>query len=264
MPLLDSIGFWLLIAVCIAVGAALLPYVLAPILVFFATKIAARPELEEFYLEDPDVPRLVMDFVDDTLEDMERDGFAVLGAYYLGTLVANVRSFMILVGKRQTRDLAMIAVTYAEGGGVSSRQMHVEYSAVFADGSVDTNNMEELSAFLPAPGHVTHTFPWVRDARRLYRIHQALVARERPGQEKVWPVGDDPAAYLEANLAESLARQVPNGCLSPSGPKHYRLTVSTALRATYQNLWPFKGIAKARRRRRGEALLQTLRLTRDS
>src|SRR5262249_30316669 len=154
-----------------------------------------------------------------TLDEMERDGFAVLGAYYLGTLVANVRSFMILVGKRQTRDLAMIAVTYGEGGGVTTRQMHVEYSAVFADGgSVNTNNTQELGAFPRAPGHATYQFPWVGAPRRLYRIHQALVERDRPGQERKWPVGDDPADYLEEVLAASLARQVPNGCLSPSGP----------------------------------------------
>ena len=62
-------------------------------------------------------------------------------------------------------------------------------------------------------------------------------------------VGDDPGDYLEAALEASLARQVPNGCLRPGGPKHYRLTFSTAFRVVYLNLWPFKSMAKARRRR---------------
>lgn len=258
MPVLDSYGPWIWIAPCIVLGLLLLPYVLGPVLVFVATKINARPRLEEFFLEDPDVPRLVLRYVDDVLEEMEEDGFAVLGAYYLDTLVANVRSFLILVGKKQTRDLALIAVMYADGVGTRLQQAHVEFSAVFPEGSVDVNNSEELSAFRPAPGHVTYSLPWVKSVRRLYRIHQAAVRRDRPEQERAWPVGDDPGDYLERSLAASLARQVPNGCLRPSGATHYRLTISTALRVTWQNLWPFKWLVQARRRRRGEALLREL------
>lgn len=265
MPILDSLDPWILIAPAVILGIVLLPYLLGPVFVFFATRIAARPELEEFYLEDPDVPRLVLDYVDDVLEELEQDGFGVLGAYYLGTLIANVQSYLILVGKQQTRDLALIAVMYAQGAGARLQQTHVEFSAVFEDGgSVDANNSEELSAFWPSPGHTIYAFPWVQNVRRLYRIHQALVKRDRPDDKRVWPVGDDPTAYLEQNLAEGLARQVPNGCLSPSGPKHYRLTLLATLRVTYQNLWPFNWIVKARRRRKGEALLRELNLARSS
>src|SRR5690348_14090448 len=101
MPVLDSFGPWVWITPAVVLGLLLLPYVLGPVLVYFATKVNARPRLEEFFLEDPDVPRLVLNYVDDVLEEMEEDGFAVLGAYYLDTLVANVRSFLILAGRKQ-------------------------------------------------------------------------------------------------------------------------------------------------------------------
>jgi hypothetical protein len=260
MSLLDSIGPWIWIAPCLVLGLLSLPYVMGPVLVWLFTRISARPTLEEFYLEDPSIPRRVLDYVDDTLEDVERDGFAVLGAFYLETLVANVRSFLVLIGKQQTQELALLAVTYAQGGvGVQLQQTHVEFSTCFAgDGSIDTNNSEELGAFLPVPGHVTYSFPWISNVRRLYRIHRAIVRRQRPDDERRWPVGDDPAAYLEGNLAEALARQVPVGCLRPASGGKYRLSVGSAFRITYQNLWPFKAIAKARRRSRGEKLLREL------
>ena len=257
----DSNGLWVLIGVAVLLGIFVLPYVLGPVLIYFTMKVSGRPTLKEFYLEDPRVPRDTWEYVDDTLEEIERDGFAVLGAYFLGTLVPNVRSFVVLIGKQQTRELGLIAVTYGEAGLARMRQRHVEFSTSFsAGGCVDTSNAEELSAFLPVPGRVANQLPWIRDVRRLYRIHRTVADRERRGAERAWKVGDDPAAYLEANLAEELARQVPTGCLRRDASGDYRPTVKSAVRIAFQNLWPFSMIAKARRRSRGEKLLRELQV----
>src|SRR5262249_8075043 len=113
-PLFDSIGPWALIAVAVLLGIFVLAYVLGPMVIYFTMKVSGRPTLKECYLEDPRVPRDTWEYVEDTLEEIERDGFAVLGAYFLGTLVPNVRSFVVLIGKQQTRELGLIAVTYGE------------------------------------------------------------------------------------------------------------------------------------------------------
>src|SRR4051794_2191071 len=152
--LFDEYGLWLLLTLAILFGITLIPYAMLPLLVYFTTRISGRPEVEEFFLEDPDVPRAVLRYVDDALEDLERDGFAVLGAFYVSTLVANVRTFAVLVGKQDTKDLAMIAVVYADGMGVQMKQSHVEFSTSFAEGgAVDTSNIQEVNVFARPPGH---------------------------------------------------------------------------------------------------------------
>jgi hypothetical protein len=253
----------MLIALAVLPCIFLFPYVFGPVLIYFTMKVSGRPTLKEFYLEDPKVPRDTWEFVEDVLEEIEQDGFAVLGAYFLGTLVPNVRSFVVLIGKQKTCEKGIIAVTYGEAGLARMREQHVEFSTSFADGGcVDTSNAEQLSAFLPVPGRVANQLSWIKDVRRLYRIHRAIAQRERPDAERTWKVGDDPAAYLEANLAEELARQVPNGCLRRDASGDYRATFRTAMRVAYQNLWPFSAIAKARRRSRGEKLLRELQVER--
>src|SRR4051794_15181468 len=91
--LFDSIGLLALVALGVLLCIFLVPYALGPVLIYFTMKVSGRPTLKEFYLEDPKVPRDTWEYVEDVLEEIERDGFAVLGAYFLGTLVPNVRSF---------------------------------------------------------------------------------------------------------------------------------------------------------------------------
>ena len=262
--LFDVTRPWVWLAlVAIPVLLLLLPYLAGPLFIYLGMKISGRPTLKEFYLEDPKVPRDTWEYVEDVLAELEPEGFAVLGAYFLNTLVANVRSFVVLIGKRSTCEVAVIAVTYGEAGLAKMRQRHVEFSTSFADGgAVNTLNSQELGAFLPVPGRVTYSLPMVRHPVRLYDVHRAVVRRDRPDGERIWKVGDDPEAYLEKALEDELARQVPVGCLRRSG-ENYRPTLSTAFRVALQSLWPFKSIALARRRRKAEKLLQELGLDSD-
>src|SRR5262245_59592573 len=114
--LIDWLGDWIWIAPLILVGFVLLPYLLGPVLIYFTMKISGRPRLKELFLKDPSIPRTVKKYVSETLAPLEEDeGFAVLGAYFLAS-VTNVRSFVVLICKEETRDMALLAVTYADAG----------------------------------------------------------------------------------------------------------------------------------------------------
>src|SRR5262249_40927536 len=133
MPLFDEIGDWIWVVPCVLLGLALLPYVLGPVLVYFTLKLSGDPQLEEFYLHQRSLPRAVRRYVNETVADVEEDGFAVMGAYFLAGFVTNVRSFVVLVGKEKTCDLAILAVTYAESPVEKMQQKHVEFLTPFGD-----------------------------------------------------------------------------------------------------------------------------------
>jgi hypothetical protein len=251
---------WLLLGLSVVAGLVLLPYVLGPVLIYFTLRISGKPVLEEFSLDHPDLPRDVKGYLSQKLQQVREDGFEPLGAYYLGALVSNVRSFLVLAGNRSAHDLALVAVTYTETArGVELQQQHIEYSTRFRDGTIiDTNNSEELSAWTPPPEQHVLSLPWIQDVRYLYRVHQAAVGHWCPGGIKEWRPGEDPGAYLREALVEEVARQVPKGYVYRDAAGDFRPTVKGAVLMTWKNLWPVPAIRKARRRRRGERLLREL------
>src|SRR5262245_37229432 len=126
------------------IGVLLLPYVVVPVLVYFRTRYNGRPTIEEFYLEDPSLPRDVLHYVESVLEDLEDDGLSVLGAFFIGTVVARVRQFAVLAGKQSTKETALISVVFAGGGlGVRVKHTYVEFGISFGESDrVRTNNMQ--------------------------------------------------------------------------------------------------------------------------
>jgi hypothetical protein len=154
-----------------------------------------------------------------------------------------------------------LAVTYAKVPGQSAQlqQKHIEYTTRFTDGSlVDTNNSEELGAFAPVETRHTVSLPWVKDVGRLYHIHQAVVDQVAAGKTKSWRDAD-PAVYFHEAMLEEMIVQLDTGYLfREPGDGDFRPTIKGAILMTYKNLWPITSLLKARRKRKGERLLQEL------
>jgi hypothetical protein len=254
---------WLLVGlVALLALPVLVPYGLGPILIYFTQKISGDPELEEFRLRDADVPGAVKRYLFPTIRQVEECGFEMLGAYYVGGLVTNVRSFLVLMGNRAARDLALLAVTYADSlEGSRLQQRHVEYSARLDNGTiVDTNNSQELTAFARVPEQKIVSLPWIEDVRRLYDIHQAAVEYYCPDAQREWHVDADPGDYLHDSLVRESLRQLETGYLYRDAAGDFRPTIKGAILMTYKSLWPITAVRRALRRRRGERLLRELQV----
>jgi hypothetical protein len=103
----------------------------------------------------------------------------------------------------------------------------------------------------------------VEEPARLYRLHQALVERERNSSGKILRVDEefngDAAAYLAASVVEDLEGQVGTGYFHRSEhEKSYRPTWKGVFIMTWQELWPFKAIRRARRDHKARQLLAEL------
>ncbi len=272
--------WWILLSVMI--GLVVVPYLLGPVLIYFTLRVSGYPALDEITLDSPVLPEPVKNYLLPTVRQMQADGFEVLGAYFAGSLVPNVQSFLVLMGNRAAKDTALLAVMYARVFAKHRlQQAHVEYCSRFTDGTVvDTNNSPELSAFAPLPWKHVYSLPWVEGPRQLYRIHRAAVEYLCPEKVKEWrvgaapetypphaaaaiatrPVGDDAGAYLCAALVEETSSQLGTGYLYRDSAGDFRPTLKGAVLMTYKNLWPFTALRRARRRRRGEQFLRQLRI----
>ncbi len=249
-----------LIILSVLGGLIVLPYAFGPMLIYFTLKISGNPELDELSLDDPTIPREVKNYVLPAIQQVKQDGFEVLGVYFIGSLVPNVRCFAVLLGNRPAQDKALLAATYAETpAGIKLQQTHIEYSTRFDDGTVvDTNNSEELSAFKRPPEQRIVSLPWVKDVRRLYRVHRAVIEREHSEKRKAWRLGADVAVFLREALIEENTKQLATGYLYRDAAGDFRPTVKGALMMTWKNLPPFTQILKARRNQAGQRLLQEL------
>jgi hypothetical protein len=258
---LPEIGlYFLLIGLAVLGGLLLLPYLLGPVLIYFTVRLSGNPVLEELSLDDPDLPRSAEKYLVPTVEQLEEEGFELLGVYFMDEFVPKVKNFFALLGKPSTRELVLAAVTYPKST-LGHHLRHVEFSTRMTDGTViDTSNSLELPAFKSVPRHHVVLLPWIRDVGELYRIHQAAVEYFSPGGTREWRVGDDPRGYFRQALLEEMAEQVETGYFYRDATGDFRPTLKGAILMTYKNLWPITAIRRALRRRRGERLLEKLRV----
>ena len=124
---------------------------------------------------------------------------------------------------------------------------------------MQTNNSSELGAFKKLPNEHTAKFWEIQDVRRLYQLHRWLLPRYSRNSRPVLLLdrdfGGDAVSYIsKIALEDSFTKQIPTGYLRRC-PEGFAPTIKGAMLMTWQELWPFKAIRRARCLRAANALL---------
>jgi hypothetical protein len=209
------------------------------------------------------LPADVDQFFHATSWALAQQGFTIVSGLFLPSQVENVVAALIFLVNRQEQDAAACMALHNKAPGMTKTMFHCEFMTRYKDGRViQTNNAEPLSAFPDPPQCVNSRFPTVRDAVQLYRLHQALCRRNGSGQKSLKldeQFGGDGLAYVADALIEELDEAVKAGYMRlDQAAGVYRPTVMGAIKMTYGELWPYKGVRLYRRARRERELLAEL------
>ena len=242
----------------------LIPFVLGPVIIYFTHKQAAIPELVPFTPGQTPLPASVDQFFSNACWALDAEGFKIVTGMFMPKQIENVIAGLVYVVDRQRRDSAIVVAIHAEPPGMLPfTQLHVEFVTRFKSGRlVQTANAQSLTAFPPPENSVNAFLPSVQDPRQLYYIHRAQVKLHGGGAKALRLDDDfhgDAVRYMQFALIEELDNACQAGYMQLDAARSvYRPTIKGACLMTWQELWPFKGIRLARRKRRERRLLEEL------
>jgi hypothetical protein len=249
---------WIL---CVVLCFLLLPYVLGPILIFFATRFRMPVEIVPIDLEQQPLPQGVRSYFDAVHQALTQEGFDLAGAMYLPSVLPNAKSLLAVYANRSTSDGAMSTIIVG-GSSFSTIQIkYVEFVRRFSDNTaIQTNNSPQPGSFKPKPGERTTKLRKIDDPRRLYRLHRFLVEKHKPGGRPVLRLDSEfhgnAAEYVaRVVMEESLEDQVKTGYMVRDA-NGFRPTPKGALIMTWNELWPFKALRRSRADREAARVIE--------
>jgi len=255
---------WLWLA--IPLGLVLLAYGGLPLLIYATFKNEAHATLQTFVPSDPTLPHLVREHFKNACDELMPLGFEYVTGMRLPQMTVNVMAIMIVLVNRRAGDAAAAISIYAKSDEVWDLQTsYVEYSTAFRSGvTINTQNSTAMSAFPPLEESENHRFPSVRDARQLYQVHQQLLSRQHAAT-KIMRLDEefdgDAVAFVRAVMRREMEGAAADGYLYlTSDSKYFRATLKGAYLMTWQELFPFKQIRRARRDRQAQQQLAELGL----
>jgi hypothetical protein len=271
----------LLAAGAIVLLRGLLIYIGVPVSMRLGLKIPVETQLLPFPLDDPSLPMEIAQDFHAVIDQLRPAGFEPIAglANQQSNAISGSKSIMLLLANRQAKDVATAVVTYMEstlGTGRGKppvqlcRSSSVEIVSDFRCGRniATTNVSSDLTPYPQCPMCLATLFPGMKDAARLYRLHQALVARSAFG-DKVLRLDEefqgDGAAALAAVMVEDQLRMVRIGYwYSSPSEKVYRPTWKGAFLTSWNLVWPMKTIRRAAVYRKARRLLAELEAERGS
>lgn len=259
-----------LIRIGVAVGIGFVwTYIGGPIRVYLNSRMKARFDYTLVQLNQflPDAQF----YVANQVKELNRLGFETI-AYLRNASVTNVEAYVVMLSNREASDRAMVTVIYSVvDGQTKMATQYVEYSTTFSDSSeIDTSNISAPSAFISGVDNRVTRLPGITDMATLYRVHQHLIETHALCKTKVLPEPGKELDSLQKNVRSSYERQVQTGLLQyVEKDDLYRPTFTGAYRMSYRQLFPFREMEMAERKRVEATLLREIaekskRLIRDS
>jgi hypothetical protein len=250
----------------IALLIVLLVYGRFPVHVHRVLRQTAQPKFIPFPLDHPSLPAEVAKEFRTVIAQLRPAGFEPVTGLALPGQMSGVRSIVLLLANRPAQDVTMANVIYAGAAEAASllRKSYVEFVSHFRDAKrLNTNNSCDLDVFPPWPVRTALQFPEVTDAGRLYRLHQALIARCHL-RSKVFRLdeefqGDAAAAVAAWGVEVLVGQAVGSGYLYLSPSENvYRPTWKGAFLMSWKQMWPMKAIRRAAADRKARRLLAEL------
>jgi hypothetical protein len=246
----------------VAIVAAIM-YIGGPILIFFSHRQSARPNLVPFQPGATPLPANVDQYFHTTSWALAQQGFEIITGMFLPSQVENVIVALIFLVNRHEKDAAICVAMHNNAPGMSQTVFHLEFVTRYRDGRVvQTNNAANLNAF-PIPPECTNSYlPSVQDPVQLYRVHQAI-CRRYGGGKKIIKLDEqyagDALRYMTDAIIEELEAATKAGYMRHLESEGiYRPTVLGAIKMTYGELWPYKGVRLRWRAYRERQLLTEL------
>jgi hypothetical protein len=252
----------------------LLKYVSFPVLTRLVGRQSAECKLIPFPLDHPHLPTEVAQRFQTVIDQLRPAGFEPVTGLAHFDNVQEVGLIVLLLADRRAKDVAMAVVSYGYTSETSPAERKAKpvttwllgFSVVIVSyfrygPRLTTHNSNQFVTGTPL--HAIHRFPDVKDAGRLYRLHQALAARSGM-HDKVFRLDEefhgDAAAAVAAFILEGYADDVDLGYLYLSAAeKLYRPTWKGAFLTRWEAMWPMEGIrwaAADRKARRLQAELE--------
>ena len=258
------------VLVVIFLLVVVVPYVLGPILIFTIQRFRVPPNIVPLAPVTDPLPMEARQYFSEVFTTLTREGFELEGTMGLLDVVPNVQCILALYVQRRTGDQAMSTLIVANAAGAATlKTRYVEFVTRFDDGTVvQTNNSREMSSFPKLSNEHTAKFWEIQDVRRLYQLHRLLLPRFARSRRPVLLLdrdfGGDAVAYVsKVALEDDFAKQVSTGYLRRC-PQGFAPTIKGAVLMTWQELWPFKAIRRARCLRAANALLAEVGLQLDA
>ena len=245
---------------------ALAYFIGPPILIYSIQRFRRNMKLLEFDPATIPNSRIIEQFFDEAIEDMEKIGFECLGEYALPDMVPGASAVVQLHRNVRTRESAMVSTVWGVADGmVQQRIQYVEFVCRFQNDRVrmiQTSNISRCGSFSDRRDEVNSRLPHVKSTVDLYHYHERLMQRHDPGAHRELRVDDefrgDALEFLrQVVLIECFDAQIATGYLQPCAVG-WRPTVYGAIIMTWKELWPMKAILTARLHSRGRRLATDL------
>jgi hypothetical protein len=247
---------WYIVKMALIFVAA--QFVLAPFVLYFVNKHAARPQFQSFDLLNP--PLLLPPSYTQNIALLEELGFHPVAHLFGAGHATTVRYVLTLFVNESEKDTANVAHMLSEVPPITRKVVnYVEFGTEFQDGSeVCTNNVKLPSGFVQVPEKKIIRMPHITEPNQLYAVHRAALAQRSPEIKKLVPAGEE-VSDLIATMQRDLAREASFGRLrlDHSG-LWYRLTVKSAILYSLKFNWPVGSLRRHFQRWQGKRLADAL------
>jgi hypothetical protein len=225
----------------------------------------ANPKLRQINPEEDPLPLLIQEYFASIEGELSEAGFAEEGTLLLQQQVENVQAVLRVYVNRTTHEGLMAAAIFGMGeNGIVQHMQYSQFSTWYADGQMfNTGNAGLVNSFPPRPNVSGLRVPWIREADRLYEIHQKFTSLKGPAAPRELLLDSKYDGNVAAFVASTMREELEEACragylrLVPLVGQ-YRATVKGAYMMTWKQLPPINKFVDARQRSRTKQLLSEL------
>jgi hypothetical protein len=192
---------------------------------------------------------------------IESLGFQRLGYLRVSDFVPHTISFIALYENRRDQQIAAIVNAIGGVGPVRKGTKSLAFQAWFSHRNMLETNNSSSASIVPETNsrQRSNSFPEIRCPRRLYEIHQAMLARSNPGRSPELPPTESPAEFVRESYRDLIAGMAEHRYVFlHDRDAVYRLTWKGASLMTLKSLWPVKPIRTVLWRQKAARLLREL------
>jgi hypothetical protein len=242
----------------LALFVAASQFVLGPFVLYFTTRLAAKPQFQSFDLVNP--PLLLPPSYAENNALLEELGFSAVAHLFAARHSTSVRYVHTLLVNQSEKDMAVVVHMLGEIPPVTRMAVnYVEFFTDFEDGSeINTINSKQPGGFVQVPEKRIFRLPHLIEPKQLYAVHRALLA-QRAAVSKRLPAAGAEVSYMVAGIERDLAREASFGGLrlDYSG-LWYRPTMKGAILMAWTFGWPIGFLRRRLLRWRGKRLARAV------
>lgn len=212
-------------------------YLGGPLMVWGTQRQAAFPKLEPLGLVAPSN----YGYLNSMSAHLVGMGFELIGCFSLNGQTAKASGAIAYLVHRGNGDAAIVISISARG--LPARNL-VEFATRFSDqGSLTTGNSKNPGVFIRPKEKPVYHFPHIENPERLYKLHQSLILKLKPGISKDCVKPGAEYERLVEGVQNEHKSQVKFGLLKlNASATHYRPTFLGAFWMTWSLVFPVKQI----------------------